>query len=261
MIDHVPADTDHSLCVPQVCAGVPFPAAFVAVLGPPASGKSTVTGMLTDRLGAPVFRLREFADRCRDLPAAGELFTTTDHLGWYQDGTVSMLLRAAFVDGGFDVEAGGVVLLENLPGNARQLRHLGSVASTLQASLILVELTAPNGLLHARALQRRVCPTCEPDPRGDPHRPALSRADHPGQCARCDGMLVARRSDAPPWFTGRLARFRASIGDIRRAAAALGMPYRTVDTAAPASSVASAAEAACRSLLSHTRSAKVGPPR
>lgn len=39
--------------------GVPSAAGFVAVVGPPAVGKSTVTGALADRFGARVFRLRQ----------------------------------------------------------------------------------------------------------------------------------------------------------------------------------------------------------
>lgn len=38
---------------------------FIAVVGPPAAGKSTVTRALADRFGARVVRLREFAHESR----------------------------------------------------------------------------------------------------------------------------------------------------------------------------------------------------
>jgi hypothetical protein len=68
---------------------------FVAVVGPPAVGKSTVSGALTDRLGGRVFRLREFAYDYRRRPWVDErLFDTTDSLGWFGEHAVAVLLDA-----------------------------------------------------------------------------------------------------------------------------------------------------------------------
>lgn len=84
---------DASLCVTE---------RFVAVVGPPAVGKSTVTGALADRFGARVFRLREFAHELRSQPAADQrLFDTRDSLGWLPEETVFLLLHAALLHGQF----------------------------------------------------------------------------------------------------------------------------------------------------------------
>lgn len=59
--------------------GVPSAVGFVAVVGPPAVGKSTVSGALADRFGARVFRLREFAHEFRTRSGVNQrLFDTGD---------------------------------------------------------------------------------------------------------------------------------------------------------------------------------------
>ena len=229
---------------------------FIAVLGPPAAGKSTLTASLADRIGASVFRLREFAHRHRHRTSTLRVthwLGPVDWLGWFGDDVVLHLLHAALVGGAFGNEHGSVVVLENLPGNERQLLCLGSVVALLGAPLGLIELSAPDELVRARSRSRRVCPTCEPDPLGDPHRPALAVPDRPDLCIRCGGAIVARRSDASERFEAKLTRFRATIGDIRRAATELDLPYRTVDVAAPIADVLAAGQAAARSLLGTPR--------
>ncbi len=199
---------------------------FAAIVGPPAVGKSTVTGKLTGRCGARVFRLREFAHDYRSRPGIDEtLFATCDPLGWFGDTAVAALLEAAFLHGQFPVQ--GVVFLENFPGSLTQVRMVQSIARDLGIPLVVIELTAPDSVLAARARARRVCPTCERQPRGDPHRPALHA--RPDQCARCGGRLVSRRSDIAPLFAARLQRFRSRILAIRREVATLRLPYEAVD--------------------------------
>ena len=226
--------------------------AFIAVLGPPASGKSTVTAALAGRLTASVFRLREFAhDYGRRAPHLAGLLAPVDALGWLRDPGVAHLLHAAFMNGALSRATS--VLLENLPGNRTQLEHIVALAAVTGASLGVVELTAPDDLLRSRASARRVCPRCEPDPRGDPHRPALGLPGDPLRCARCGGSLVARLSDAPHQFEAKLARYRSTIDDIRRSAQSWGLPYLMVDAAADRATLLSAAEAAARSLLATPR--------
>ncbi len=201
---------------------------FVAVVGPPAVGKSTVTVALADRIGARVFRLREFAHEFRSRPAADQrLFDTCDSLGWLPEETVFLLLQAAFVGGQFP--ARDIVVLENFPGSLTQLLLLTAIAEQLRAPLTLIELTAADTVAAARARTRRVCPACEPDLRGDPHRPARPATRELDRCDSCGGGLLPRRSDEPQCFAARLARFRRRIPAIRRAATALHLPYRAVD--------------------------------
>jgi adenylate kinase family enzyme len=211
---------DAGLCVTEL---------FVAVVGPPAVGKSTVTGALADRFGARVFRLREFAHELRSQPAADQrLFDTRDSLGWLPEETVFLLLQAALLHGQFP--AHGLVALENFPGSLTQLLLLKGIADQLRAPLTLIELTAADTVVAARARARRVCPACEPDPRGDPHRPAHRTTHHPDRCDSCGGGLLPRRGDGRQRFAARLARFRRRIPAIRRAATVLHLSYDAVDS-------------------------------
>jgi adenylate kinase family enzyme len=208
--------------------GVPSAAGFIAVVGPPAVGKSTVTGALADRFGARVFRLREFAHEfCARSGVDQRLFNTGDPLGWLPEKTVALLIRAAFLHGQFPAQP--MVVLENFPGSLTQLWLLNATVGQLGAPLVVVELTAGDGLLEIRVRTRRVCPTCEPDLRGDPHRPARSAAEYPDRCVSCGGVLALRRGDEPQRFATRLARFRRRIPAIRQAVRSLCLPYHVVD--------------------------------
>lgn len=194
----------------------------LALVGPPAVGKSTVSAVLAER-GAEVFKLREFARYCRDQRVLrSELFESTDRLGWLRDEVVAALLTVAF-DGGFPTQ--GLVVLESLPGTAAQLRLVMKAAGSRFA---VAELTADDATVLARAAARRVCSSCEADALGDPRRPAIaSLLDH-GRCARCGDQLLRRRGDDPATFAVRLERFRHNIPMIRREAAAAGVPYRVI---------------------------------
>jgi adenylate kinase len=225
------------------------PTLFVALVGPPAVGKSTISQPLVAHLAGTVFRLREFTD---DLRRRGELderlFETTDPLGWLSHGAVAMVVEAAFTGGHFPVN-GRPVVLENFPGTGAQLTLLLNLVGTSSAQLGLVELTAPDDIVAARARTRRVCISCEPDPRGDPHRPARPAADAPDRCARCGGRLAPRLADDPARFAERLQRFRSHIGAIRATAHLLGLPYTSIDaTDDPATCLAQAKAAVDRLL-------------
>ncbi|MGH3710172.1 MAG: hypothetical protein ACRDQ9_16430 [Pseudonocardiaceae bacterium] len=201
---------------------------FVAVIGPPAVGKSTVSRALPDSLGAQVFRLREFAHKFHSHGTVNErLFDTRDSLGWFPEETVFVLLQAAFIQRQFP--ARGLVVLENFPGSLTQLLLLKATADQLRAPLMLIELTAADIVVAARARTRRVCPGCEPDPRGDPHRPAQPATHDLTRCASCGGGLLPRQGDERERFAARLARFHRRISAIRRAATALQVPYHWVD--------------------------------
>jgi adenylate kinase family enzyme len=201
---------------------------FVAVVGPPAVGKSTVTRTLADYLGAQVFRLREFAHEFRSHDTIDErLFDTRDSLDWLPEETIFLLLQAAFIQRQF--QTCGLVVLENFPGSLTQLLLLRATADQLRAPLMLIELAADDIVVAAQARTRRVCPTCEPDPRGDPHRPAHPAAHDLNRCDSCSGELLPRQGDEPERFAGRLARFRRRIPAIRRAATALQLPYHRAD--------------------------------
>lgn len=94
---------------------------------------------------------------------------------------------------------------------------------------MFIELTADDIVVAARARTRRVCPACEPDLRGDPHRPAHPATHDFNRCDSCGGELLPRQGDEPERFAARLARFRRRISAIRRAATALQLPYHRAD--------------------------------
>ncbi|GIJ49789.1 hypothetical protein Val02_66750 [Virgisporangium aliadipatigenens] len=216
-----------------------LPTAFVALIGPPAVGKSTVAAALAEEVGATTFRLREFAQQSRIAGLlAAELFATTDPLGWFPDGTVDALLRAAFLYGRFPAE--GVIVLESFPGNAVQLHLLHDIGRLRGAPLMVVELDAAPEVVMTRARARRVCPTCEPDPTGDPHAPAAADPDAPERCGRCDGALARRCSDRLDVIPARFGRYRHRLDAIRTCATQLDMPYRRIHASADRAAVASA---------------------
>jgi adenylate kinase family enzyme len=220
---------------------------FVALVGPPAVGKSTVSAALVADLTGQVFRLRDFAFSCQtDGRFNRGFFDAVDHLGWFSDETVDMVLRAAFLDGVFG--DGGLVVLENFPGSASQLGMIATIAASCGSRLVAVELVADDLTVAERARRRRVCATCEADPRGDPHRPAVVSKESPERCAGCDSILATRRGDEPGLFAARLHRYRRRIPAIRRASRLDGTPYRTVSAEVGPARCAEAVKAQVRSL-------------
>lgn len=220
---------------------------FVALVGPPAVGKSSISAALVADLSGLLFRLREFAFSCQTEGRFDRsVFDTADHLGWFSDDTVDMILRAAFLDGVF--RDAGLVVLENFPGSASQLRMIATIAASCRSRLVVVELVADDWTVAERARRRRVCATCEADPRGDPHRPAVASKESLECCARCGSVLALRRSDEPGLFAARLHRYRQRIPGIRRAARIAGTPYRAVSAEAGSDACVEAVKAQVRSL-------------
>jgi adenylate kinase family enzyme len=226
---------------------------FLAVLGPPGSGKSALTNALSRSPDILVFRLRDFCltQERRDPTLAGQLRNRPDPSGWLDDVAVGEVLAKAFREQWFPSRTARVVLLENFPGNARQVELLLGVLTRgddLCQRLSAIVLLAPEAILRERVGRRRVCPTCEPDPHGDPHRPAVPAASRPDRCAACGAQLAVRRGDAPDVFACRLARFRKYIPSIRLALAAHGLQVRRVDATQPlARCVGEAADVLSRS--------------
>lgn len=194
---------------------------LVALIGPSAVGKTTHTIALTARRPATVFpatRVRPRPARpprrrpglVRHLRSAGLAAGADRH---------PALLRGAFLHRQFP--AAGLVVTENFPGTVAQLHLLAHIAHAMNVPLSVVELDAPDAQLRARAQCRRVCATCEPDPAGDPHRPAAAashdatplravrrHADVSGERQR-GGVLVA--AQAFPGHYRRDSRRRVAI--------------------------------------------------
>ncbi len=155
----------------------------IAVVGPPAAGKTTLTLQLGQPPGRRVFRLREH------VPHAVLAATATDaaRLGWIDNFTVITSVHQ-YVETLIRDSTIHTLLLDNFPGTGTQASLFLSVLRQLapRCTVMAVELTSDLMVLRHRALQRRVCPTCEHDPLCDPRLPAAASPADPSRCARCN---------------------------------------------------------------------------
>lgn len=216
--------------LPRRRAGSAMAGSLVAVIGPPGAGKTTVVGALAQSRRLPVFRLREAVVAYSDLLA--DLGPTTDPLGWVAVQAVERILRAAFVDGRFDVGI-GPVLLDNFPGTAHQLHRLAEVTTVTGRRIAILELRADRSTVAVRVAARRICPTCD----SDRHAPAVASATAPQCCARCGAQLARRHSDSPTRHALRLARYHANASEIITYAGDLRIPHVAILADQPSSVV------------------------
>jgi adenylate kinase len=186
----------------------------VAVIGPPAVGKTTLTIRLAELPGCAVFRLREHVPDTMLAATA----TSAERIGWIDDLTVTRALRGYFER----IVAGGTVstvLLDNFPGSGTQVQLLRVTMGQLVPACALhaVELLASRDVREHRVLGRRVCHQCEQDPIHDPRIPAVASDEDPERCARCGCLLHPRRGDAPRLFALRTQRYEDEAEGIRAA--------------------------------------------
>lgn len=203
---------------------------LLALLGPPAVGKTSLTARLAAN-GISIFRLRDVARSYARV--RGEVLRPVpgDRLGWLSDEYVEDVLEFAFTRRGFPNHSRPVVL-ENFPGNVVQLEALSRIASECNAPLTAIELVASDACLRRRAASRRVCVSCEPDPDGDPHRPAQARSATDDLCERCGSKLLARKQDAPSVFEERLTRYNENMSSIRVRLDQQAVPFLRIDAEA-----------------------------
>jgi adenylate kinase family enzyme len=199
---------------------------MIAVIGPPAAGKTTLTMRLGTIPGYAVFRLREHVPP--EILAATA--ANPDRVDWVDDPTVALALRGYVKGVNSDGET-HTVLLDNFPGSGTQvqlllgiLRRRAPRCVVLAAELVLDERTR-----QARVRGRRVCHACEHDPAHDPRLPAVASSGDPWKCGRCGGTLHPRRGDAPRLLKARTARFRQEAPGLRQAFAEAGIDLLRVD--------------------------------
>jgi adenylate kinase len=203
----------------------------IAVIGPPAVGKTTLTTRLGEAPGCAIFRLREHVPQTA-LAAAS---ANPDRVDWIDDLIVTRVLRT-YVGRAAAGKSVCTVLFDNFPGSALQVELLLGVLSRLAPAcgLTAVELRADERTRQQRVENRRVCHTCEHDPVHDPRLPATPCSSDPWRCARCGGLLHPRRGDAPRLFSARTARFEAEAPAVRQALADAGISIVTTDAVRPA---------------------------
>lgn len=199
----------------------------VALFGPPAVGKTTLTMALGQEPGRQVFRLREHVPK--DILAATA--TSAERLGWIDDSMVVLAL-SRYIE---NVNSDGrthTVLLDNFPGSGKQVHSFLITLHTLAPHIQVeaVELVADSKTLNKRARDRRVCHRCERDPISDPRMPATPSNRDPWRCSRCGSVLHPRRGDAPSLLRARTQRYRQTAQDIRDAFASAGVPVSQLDS-------------------------------
>ncbi|WP_061294114.1 adenylate kinase family protein [Herbidospora cretacea] len=209
----------------------------VILLGPPASGKSTLSRQLVDRCNARLFRLREYVQSLSEAGSAALDGTSRDSLGWLPDEVAIQLVHDA-VSGPYR-PADTPVVFEGYPGNGLQARHLADLLIRLDTPVTAIHLRADWPTAQQRAQLRWVCRHCEPASTGHPHRPAQATAT--SACASCGNTLLKRQDDAPERLLARTQRFTTCLPEIYTALTGHGIPWRTIDSRHPADEVLSAA--------------------
>jgi adenylate kinase family enzyme len=208
----------------------------LAIIGPPAAGKTTLTMWLAKTPTCCVFRLREHVPETMLAATA----TSAERLGWLDDLTVIRALRG-YMETVIQAGTAHTVLLDNFPGSDTQARLLMSLLGKLapRCALHVTELTCTPAVLERRVRDRRVCHQCEHDPIHDPRLPAEPSPADSRRCARCNSILHPRRGDAPRLLAARMQRYsRAAIG-IRAAFAEAGIDVLQIDSNRPPGQTAS----------------------
>lgn len=205
----------------------------VILLGPPASGKSTLSEQLEAKRNARLFRLREYVQSLPEAETAALKGTSRDSLGWLPDDIATQLVHDA-ISGPFQPGETPVVF-EGYPGNGVQSRHLADLLIRLDVSATVIHLRADWATALQRAQLRRVCLHCEPTATGQPHKPAqVTTVD---TCARCGNTLLQRQDDSPDRLSSRTQRFTSRLPEIYTALTGHGIPWRTIDSHPPACEV------------------------
>jgi adenylate kinase len=208
----------------------------LAIIGPPAAGKTTLTMRLGQMPGCCIFRLREHVPETLLAATA----TSAERLGWLDDLTVTRALRGYLEE----VIHGGrvhTVLLDNFPGSGTQAHLLLAAMHRLAPASVVhvVELVVDQAVLQRRVRQRRVCHRCERDPIHDPRLPAEPSSDDAQRCARCNGILHPRRGDAPRLLAARMERYTEAAVGIRTAFEGVGIDVLRCDANRPPEETAS----------------------
>lgn len=168
-----------------------YPEPLICLIGPPASGKTTLAENLAGVLHAPVVRPRDAINRAvARYPNTIGLFPR-DGIGRVPDASLGFALRVE-ID---HLPADAPVILENLPWDHYQLVDLYRSGRPI----VMFYMHASDELVIDRRIGRRDCPKCYPR--------AVVTQD--GQhCARCCYELTVRRDDEYQTFLDRLSSNR-----------------------------------------------------
>ena len=202
----------------------------IAVIGPPAVGKTTLTMQLGQVPGRQIFRLREHVPKTILAATA----TSAEQLGWIDDITVTRALQG-YIESVVSDDTTHIVLLDNFPGNDTQAQLLLSILhkSAPVCVVTVVELAADAATIQSRVRERRVCHRCERDPIHDPRLPAVPNPADQRRCSRCNSVLHPRRGDAPRLLRARIQRYERAAISIREAFAGVGIEILQLESNRP----------------------------
>ena len=202
---------------------------LVGIIGPPASGKTTLAASLAAALKAPIVQPRQAIRRyLAQHPQLTPLFPAVNNLGWVPDAAMRLAVRAELDAIPDDVHT---ALLENLPWQALQLADLHRIAGTNGARLLLLHLYAPGKIISVRAGSRRICRVCEQP--GHPHAPTTAATAAPTPCARCGAKLELRPDDQPDILADRVQVYYRRTAQILPLANTIGIPVLAIDATLP----------------------------
>ena len=181
----------------------------IAIIGAPASGKSTLTKFLTARLsGVTSFSVRAYFGRAlHDGTEIGRLAEEYVRArSWIPDHLIGRAVTEALLTG----ELRPPLIFEGMPGNRPQAALLDQVLSDAGlAPPVAVHVDTDPDLCVRRSRMRLVCMVCDSGSwPADPH------PEQPGRCRRCGETITARPADAPAEFHQRLQTYRRESPDL-----------------------------------------------
>jgi adenylate kinase family enzyme len=132
----------------------------IAVIGPPAVGKTALAMRIGQLPGTRVFRLREHVPQ----NSLANTVTSAERLSWIDDITVITSARGYLETLILEGEI-HTLLLDNFPGTGTQVGLFFSMLRQRAPGCIVraIELVADPDVLRRRASSRRVCHHCERD--------------------------------------------------------------------------------------------------
>jgi adenylate kinase family enzyme len=220
----------------------------IAVLGPPAAGKTTVARLIAAAIHGrylSIVELRRVARREGWLPA---------------DDATPALVAAALRRHALSTP-GSLVVLDDVVTDAAALDAFAAGEPAHLVRPHVIEFDARDLVLFDRALRPR-CPLCHHDPDADQLQPAPPEAGQPASCASCGGPLFLPVGDEPGVFQQRLAAYREHHAALSKAAARHGVRWTRIEADEPPDRLAArAVEAITRPPGWHGRSGGAPAPR